>query len=259
MSRFGVLGVLLVAAACSSSPPAESASTSLMVAAAASLQDAFEEIASAYEEETGVEIALSFEASSTLRTQISEGAPVDLFASADRSNPEQLAEAGLTQGDPTVFAGNGLAIVVPADGTGGVGAWQALGEPGTRVIAAGEDVPITAYAAELVDALATQPDAPADFEATYEENIVSREDNVRAVLAKLEVGEGDAGVVYETDAASSDDVTSVDFPPEANVVAQYAFVILEDADPATQAFADWLTGADGQAILERFGFRPASA
>ena len=71
MSRFGVLGVLLVAAACSSSPPAESASTSLMVAAAASLQDAFEEIASAYEEETGVEIALSFEASSTLRTRSS--------------------------------------------------------------------------------------------------------------------------------------------------------------------------------------------
>jgi molybdate transport system substrate-binding protein len=250
--RIALLAVLALAG-CSASPATGSTSSALTVFAAASLQDAFEEIASAYEEETGVEIALSFEASSTLRTQITQGAPADLFASADRFNPEQLAEDGLTRGDPTVFAGNGLAIVVSA--SGGVERWQALGEPGTRVVAAGEDVPITAYAAELVDALGSQPDAPEGFEATYEANIVSREDNIRAVLAKIEVGEGDAAVVYETDASSSDDVATVDYPPEANIVAEYAYVILEDADPATQAFAAWLTGPDGQAILEQFGFR----
>jgi len=252
--RFPALALVVVLAACSGASASGSSSRTLTVFAAASLQDSFEEIASAYEGETGVVIALSFDASSALRAQISEGADVDLFASADRSNPEQLSEDGETEGDPVVFAGNGLAIVAPADGSG-IETWQELGEPGTRVVAAGDDVPINAYAAELIDALSTQADAPEGFAAAYEENIVSREDNVRGVLAKVEVGEGEGAVVYETDAGSSEDIRTIEFPPEANVVAEYAYVILKDADPATHAFADWLTGPDGQAILEQFGFR----
>ena len=258
MRRITALSSAALLAACSASLLASGASATLTVFAAASLRDAFEEIASAYEEETGVEIALSFDSSSALRTQLSEGAAADLFASADRSNPRQLADGGLTDGDPTIFAANGLAIVAPADGSG-IDEWQELGAPGTLVVAAGEDVPITAYAAELVDALSSQPDAPPGFAQAYEDNVVSREDNVRAVLAKIEVGEGDGAVVYETDAVSSDGVTSVGYPPAANVIAEYAFVILRDADPATEAFAAWLTGPDGQAILERFGFRPAGS
>ena len=245
----------LVLAGCAPSA-AESGTDSITVYAAASLQDAFEAIAAAYEEEAGVEIVLSFDASSALRTQIGEGAPADLFASADTENPQQLVDDGLADGDPQIFAANGLAIVVPADGTGGVGAWQGMADPGVRVIAAGEDVPITVYATELVAALAALPDAPEGLAAAYEENIVSREDNVRAVLAKIEAGEGDAAIVYETDAASTDDATSIDFPEEANVLAEYAFVILADAADGTDAFADWLLGSDGRAILEEFGFRP---
>jgi len=256
VKRGAPLALVLMLAACSGTSASGSSSTTLTVFAAASLQDAFEAIASAYEQEAGVELALSFDASSALRMQISEGADVDLFASADRSKPQQLSEDGETEGDPVPFAGNGLAIVAPADGSG-IQSWQALGEPGTQVVAAGEDAPITAYAAELIDALSTQADAPEGYEAAYEENIVSREDNVRAVLAKIEVGEGEGAVVYETDAASSEDVIAVEYPPEANVVAEYAYVIVKGADPATRAFAEWLTGPDGQAILEQFGFRPA--
>ena len=257
MRRLAALTSIVLLVACTTAP-GESSSPSLTVFAAASLRDAFEDIAAAYEADTGIEITLSFDSSSALRTQISEGASADLFASADRSNPEQLAEDGLTDGEPTIFAANGLAIVAPADGSG-IEAWQGLGEPGTRVVAAGEDVPITAYAAELVDALSTEADAPEGFAHGYADNVVSREDNVRAVLAKIEVGEGDGAVVYETDAASSEDVVTIEYPPEANVVAEYAFVILRDADPATEAFADWLTGPDGQAILERSGFRSADS
>ena len=188
------LAALLMTAcapAASDSSGPEPAGGAVIIYAAASLQDAFEAIATAYEEETGVEIILSFDASSALRTQISEGAPADLFASADTSNPQQLVDDGLTDGDPRIFASNALAIVAPADATGGVDSWQGMADPGVRVIAAGEDVPISGYATELVDNLAAQPDAPDGFAAAYEANIVSREDNVRAVLAKIEAGEGD--------------------------------------------------------------------
>jgi molybdate transport system substrate-binding protein len=253
-----VLAALLLAAcspATDSSEPAP-AGGAVIVYAAASLQDAFEAIASAYEEETGVEIILSFDASSALRTQISEGAPADLFASADTSNPQQLVDDGLTDGDLRLFASNALAIVVPADGTGGVDSWQGMADPGVRVIAAGEDVPISGYATEFVDNLAAQPDAPEGFADAYESNIVSREDNVRAVLAKIEAGEGDVAIVYETDAASTEDATAITFPEDANVLAEYAFVTLTDAASGTDAFADWLVGPEGQAILEEFGFRP---
>ena len=154
VKRGAALALVLMLAACSGTSASGSSSTTLTVFAAASLQDAFEAIASAYEQDAGVELALSFDASSALRMQISEGADVDLFASADRSNPQQLSEDGETEGDPVPFAGNGLAIVAPADG-GGIQSWQALGEPGTQVVAAGEDAPITAYAAELIDALST--------------------------------------------------------------------------------------------------------
>jgi len=253
------LAALLLAAcspAASDSSASEPSGGAVVVYAAASLQDAFEAIEAAYEEETGVEIVLSFDASSALRTQISEGAPADLFASADTSNPQQLVDDGLTDGDPQIFASNALAIVMPADGTGGVDSWQGMADPGVRVIAAGEDVPISGYATELVDNLAALPDAPEGFAEAYEANIVSREDNVRAVLAKIEAGEGDVGVVYETDAASTEDVTAITFPEDANVLAEYAFVVLADASESTDAFADWLAGPDAQAILEEFGFRP---
>ena len=201
----------LLLAGCAQSA-SDSGTESITVYAAASLQDAFEAAAAAYEEETGVEIVLSFDASSALRTQISEGAPADLFASADTANPQQLVDAGLTDGDARIFAANGLAIVVPADGTGGVHWWQGMADPGVRVIAAGEDVPITGYATELVEALAALPEAPDGFAAVYRSNIVSREDNVRAVLAKIEAGEGDVAIVYETDAASTDAATTIPFP-----------------------------------------------
>lgn len=241
--------------ACGASPAA-SVGDDVVVFAAASLTDAFEELAAGYTAETGVEVILSFDASSTLRAQIAEGAPADLFVSADVANPQQLADEGLTDGDPSTFAANGLAIVVPADGDPAVTTWNDLADDGIRIVAAGEDVPISRYAVELVETLARLPDAPGGFADAYAGNVVSREDNVRAVLAKIELGEGDAGIVYETDAASSDDVATVPIPPEASVVADYAFVILADASAATGEFADWLLGDTAGEILRSYGFRP---
>jgi molybdate transport system substrate-binding protein len=237
-------------AACASTEP-------LTVFAAASLTDAFEDLAATYTQETGVAIALSFDASSALRTQIIEGAPADLFASADTANAQQVVDAGLAVGAARPFAANALIIVAPADAGASVDSWEDLAEPRIRIVAAGEDVPITRYATDLVANLAADPEAPDGFAEAYAANVVSREDNVRAVLTKIEEGEGDAAIVYRTDALSSDGVTVIAVPEEANVATGYAFVIVDGAASEVTQFAEWLTGSDAQAILEDHGFLPA--
>ncbi len=129
-----------------------------------------------------------------------------------------------------------------------------------KIIAAGDEVPITKYANQLVDNLAKEPGYPADFVAAYQANIVSKEDNVKAVVAKLELGEGDAAIVYVTDAKISTKVASVEVPDAANVVATYAGVVVKatESPDAAAAFLTWLAGPDGQAILSGFGFLPPS-
>jgi molybdate transport system substrate-binding protein len=246
-----VAPILIACGSASPEPPDR-----VVVLAAASLTDALEELAGTYVDETGTEIVISFDASSALRAQIEEGAQADLFVSADVANPQQLVDAGLTDGEARRFASNALTIVVPADGSSHVAAWTDLAAPAVRIVAAGDDVPITRYAVELIDNLAAQPGAPSGFADAYAGNIVSREDNVRAVLAKIELGEGDAGIVYETDAASSIDVTTIDIPAETNVAADYAFVVLADAPPGAAAFGEWLLGEEAQSILASHGFRP---
>jgi molybdate transport system substrate-binding protein len=231
----------------------------LTVFAAASLTDALQEAATAYETAVpGTTITLSFDSSAALRTQIEQGAPVDVFLSADTRSPQALGEAGLLDGAPVGFAGNELAIVVPSDDPAGIETPADLATDGVRIVAAGEEVPITAYTTQVIENLSDLPGYPADFAAAYEANIVSREDNVRAALAKIELGEGDAAVVYLTDARSSDQVRIVEIPAEANVASRYAGAVLAGSEElaAGQAFLDWLVGPDGQAILAAYGFVP---
>ena len=131
---------------------------------------------------------------------------------------------------------------------------------GVKVIAAGDDVPITKYANQLVANLAKEPGYPADFVAMYKANIKSKEENVKAVVAKIEQAEGDAGIVYVTDAKASTKVVPVDVPDSANVPATYAGVVIK-ASPHVDAATDfltWFAGPDGQAILTGFGFLPPS-
>ena len=127
-----------------------------------------------------------------------------------------------------------------------------------RVIGAQEDVPITKYAEQLIDNLAALPDAPAGYADAVRANIVSREDNVAAVLSKVELGEGDAGIVYVSDATSNAGVTAVEVPAEANVLAEYGAVgVASTTVPeGAAAFVDYLTGPEAQAILAQFGFLP---
>jgi len=229
----------------------------LTVFAAASLKDVLADVMTTYEAvRPDVTLAVSTDSSATLRTQIEQGAPADVFLSADTTNPQDLVDAGLTTGALSPFAGNSLTVIVPSANPAGITGPIDLAKPGVKIIAAGDDVPITRYATEAVAKLATLEGYPADFAAAYAANVVSREDNVGAVVAKIELGEGDAGIVYVTDANAADAVARIAIPDAGNVSATYAAVIVKTSlqVDAAQAFLDWLIGAEGQAILARHGF-----
>ncbi len=158
------------------------------------------------------------------------------------------------------FATNELTIVVPAGNPAGIVTPVDLARPGVKVIAAGDAVPITTYATQLVANLAGQPGYPADFAVAYAANIASKEDNVKALIAKIELGEGDAGIVYVTDARASSRVVTIDVPDAANVRATYDGVVVKASRNAASArtFLAWFAGSEGQAILGDLGFLPPS-
>jgi molybdate transport system substrate-binding protein len=256
-----VLPLALFLAACSAGPgtPGQGP-VDLTVLGAASLKGVLAQAKSAYETaHKGVTLTISTGSSAALATQVEQGAPADVFLSADTGNPQRLADGGFTAGEPVAFAGNELAVIVPKGNPGGLSSPADLGRAGVKVIAAGDAVPITAYATRLVANLAKHPGYPAGFEAAYAANIMSREDSAKAVVAKIELGEGDAGIVYATDAEASGKADSLVVPVGANVRATYAGVVVKaSAHPdAAAAFLAWLAGPDGAAILRASGFLPA--
>jgi len=268
------IAVLLAAAACSTppgrstevaaqtggpgGPGATAGRVELTVYAAASLRNALVDIELAYEAAVpGTGLTIATDSSATLRTQIEQGAPADVFLSADQANPRALVGSGLADGDAVDFAGNLLTIIVPADNPADLESPADLARPGIEVVAAGSSVPITGYAEQAVRTLTTLPGYPPDFAETVAANVVSREENVKAVVAKIQLGEGDAAIVYATDAIGADAVRTVEIPAAANVPAAYAGVVVgATAHPApAHAFLAWLAGPEAAAILETFGFR----
>lgn len=211
----------------------------------------------AYEQaHPGTTIVVSVDSSAALATKIEQGAPADVFLSADVANPQRLIDGGLATGPATVFVTNALALIVPTGNPAGVGTPADLARPGVRIIAAGDTVPITSYANRLIENLARLPGYPGGFVAACAANIVSREEHVSAVAAKIELGEGDAAIVYRTDALASTGVHAIEIPDEANVRSSYAAVVVgaSTSQLAGRAFIDWLAGPEGQMLLSPLGF-----
>lgn len=231
----------------------------LQVYAAASLKAALEQAKTAYEAaHPGVTITISTDSSAALATQIEQGAPADVFLSADTANPQKLVDRGFAAGDAVVFATNRLTIVVPIGNPAGIAAPEDLGRPGIRIIAAGDEVPIARYATQLIDNVAALTNDAEGFKAACAANVATKVDNVRAVIAQIELGEGDAAIVYATDAAASNDVETVNVPADVNVSASYAGVVVK-ASPnvaAARAFLDWFAGPEAEVILATLGFLP---
>jgi molybdate transport system substrate-binding protein len=258
-----VLSLIVALGACTAgagtTSPSPVATIELTIYGAASLKDALASVETAYEAAVpNVTLTVATDSSATLRTQIEEGAPADVFLSADEKNPQTLVDGGFADGVAVAFAGNLLTLIVPADNPAGIASPVDLAKAGVKVVAAGDEVPITKYAEQAVANLAAQPGYDMAFADGYAANVVSKEENVRAVVAKIELGEGDAAIVYVTDAKAASGVASIEIPSAANVPATYAGVVVKATSRPGEAhaFLDWLAGPQGSAILAEFGFLP---
>jgi molybdate transport system substrate-binding protein len=239
---------------------ATAAPANLTIYGASSLTAVLAKVKTTYEAANpGTTLTISTDSSTALETKIEQGAPADVFLSADTANPQKLVDDGYGVGPVTKFAGNLLTIIVPLGNPAGIETPADLAKSGVKIVTCGPTVPIAKYAAQLVANLATQPGYPADFVAKYNANVVSQQDNVSAVVSQIALGDGDAGIVYATDAKTSTQVTTVAIPAAANVPATYGGVVVKASTnlAAAQAFLTWLAGPDGQAVLASFGFLPA--
>ena len=218
----------------------------ITVFAAASLTDAFTEIGRAFTAANpDATTTFSFDASSALITQITEGAPADVFASADTANMDKLVDAEMNGGEPEVFATNLLAVIVAPDNPLGITGVADLADTDIKTAICAAEVPCGRYAAEIF--------ANADVTVTP----VTLEQNVRGVVTKVTAGEADAGIVYVTDVlAAGDQAELVEIPEDINVLAEYPIATVAESANAEvgAAFVEFVLGAEAQDILGEYGF-----
>lgn len=217
----------------------------LVVFAAASLTDAFDELSEAFvDADPDVEVVHNYAGSQTLASQINEGAPADVFASANTTQMDALAEADNLAGEAEIFTANLLSIAVESDNPFGIGGLADLDDPELVLVLPAEEVPAGEYAREALDAAGVEV-APS-----------SLEQDVRAALSKVEIGEADASIVYASDVVTSDAAEGVDIPLEQNVPASYPIALVADAPnpTAAEAFVAFVLSAAGQDILASYGF-----
>lgn len=250
-----ILILLVVAVSCGGDDRA-----TLRVLAAASLTEAFNDVAKAFEAKyPGVEVSLDFGGSQRLRSQLEFGAKADVFASADHVQMELVAEAGLTEGGVEDFASNSLVIIAVPDGQ--VDELSDLAHPGVRLALAHEGVPVGRYSRQVLGKLAEDGflGLGIGFQASVLANLVSEEANVRNVSQKIGLGEVDAGIVYQTDVVAAQavgDVWVIPIPATVNVSTRYPITVLQDAPESefAQAFIRFVLSETGQRLLKEHGF-----
>ncbi len=235
----------------------------LTVFAAASLTDAFGGLGETFEEEnSGAEVSFNFTSSSTLATQITQGAPADVFASADEAQMENVANENLVAGEPEVFVENREVVVVPVENPAGIQEFGDLSQPGVRLVLALDEVPAAEYALEILGNAAEEPEYGPEFEEAVLGNIVSREEDVRAAVNRVVIGDADATFGYASDVTPDirDEVEVVEIPEDLQVVPTYSIATLEESEESelARAWVDLVLSREGQRVLEEWGFEPVS-
>ena len=233
----------------------------LTVFAASSLTDAFGELARIFEERNpGVEVRQSFESSSTLLTQIQQGAPADVFASAAEEEMNSAAKDDLVAGEPEIFVRNREVIMVPQENPAGIESMRDLASPGTRLVLAEDGVPAADYAMEILGK--ADAEYGGNFKRNVLSNVVSREADVRASVSRVALGDADATFGYASDYTPDirDRVRVVEVPESLNIVASYPIAALQDAkNPGlAREWVDLVVSEKGQRVLEKWGFEPAA-
>lgn len=234
----------------------------LTIFAAASLREAFNDIGNRFHaDHPDVELVLNYAGSQQLAYQLSQGAPADVYASA---NPQQMAvairEARVDASTSRPFAYNRLVVIYPVDNLANIQVLQDLATPGLNIVLAAEEVPVGRYSQMFLDNMSLA--AGANFEARVLANVVSYEENVKAVLSKVILGEADAGIVYQSDVSSGfgDRVGVLPIPEQFNILAEYLIAPLRDSHYPEQAraFVDFILSPTGQESLATYGLIPTN-
>ena len=239
---------------------ASSLSGEINVFAAASLTGAFTEIGNEFQtSHPGTKINFNFAGSDQLATQMIQGAPADVFASANSQQMQVAVDAGvINDAARQPFARNRLIVIYPQDNPGQIHRLQDLAKPNLKLVLASSSVPVGNYALDFLAKASALPEYVTSYSPTVLLNVVSYEANVKAVLSKISLGEADAGIVYTTDAASISDgsIGTLTIPDELNTIATYPIASTQNsANPSlAQAFIDRVLATEGQQILLRYGF-----
>jgi molybdate transport system substrate-binding protein len=234
----------------------------LTVFAAASLKDAFTEAAESLGRRTPpMAVRYSFAGSQQLVLQLEQGASADVLASADQRWMQVARDAGLIAGEPAIFARNRLVVITPASNPGRIDRLEDLGKRGLKLVLGAEAVPVGKYSREALNRLNRAPGFGSSYSRRVLGSVVSEEENVKAVVSKVQLGEADGGIVYVSDVTPSvrKAVRTIDIPDPYNVVATYPIAVLKRSgqSAAAQQFIQFITSGEGEALLARHGFLPA--
>ena len=257
-------GTSAIASTAATPPAAQRVTGSMTVFAAASLTDSFNEIATAFKAANpGVDVTFNFAGSSALRAQLDQGAPADVFASADTNQMTSAAQNGDTVDTGKLFVHNTPVVITPKDNPAGITSLADLKKPGIKLVLAAPEVPIGNYARQVLANASKDAAYGTSFADDVLRNLASNEANVKGVVAKVQLGEADAGIVYGTDVTPSvaGALNRIDIPAAVNVVADYPIAVTKEAKnpKAAQAFIDFVLSNAGQTILEKWGFQTVRA
>jgi molybdate transport system substrate-binding protein len=244
-------------------PAARSNQTpTLTVFTAASLTEAFTAIGKQFEAaRPNTRVLFNFAGSQQLAQQIAQGAPADVFASADQQQMQVVIQSGRVDARaPKIFAANRLVVIVPRANPAGITGLSDLTKPGVQIVLADAAVPVGSYSLEFLNNASQQLEFGESYRDQVLENIVSYEENVRVVLSKVSLGEADAGIVYISDlaAANTNAISVLEIPGSLNVAASYLIAPVADSPQAALAgdFVDFVLSSSGQDILAQYGLAP---
>jgi molybdate transport system substrate-binding protein len=224
------------------------------------LVEPFSEIGNLFESQNpGVELVFNFAGSQQLSHQLAQGAPSDVFASADTRQMDEIVQTGrINAQSPQTFTHNQLVVIFPPKNPAGIQILQDLSKPGLKLVLADEAVPVGNYSFEFLTKAAQTPEFDSDFEQKVIANVVSYEANVKAVLSKVLLGEADAGIVYTSDITdhNANQIGSIQIPQELNVLADYVIAPLEDTlqPDLAKDFIAFILSPEGQQTLSKHGF-----
>ncbi len=260
MRRWLVIALMLMVVPFAGASAQDSARQELTVFAATSLTDVFESLRAAYTEaHPNAEILLNFSSSSTLAAQLIQGAPADVFASANELQMDLVVEMGLIAADAVeIFAHNQLALITPADNPAGIESMRELAGESVLLVLAAEGTPIRAYTDAMLASL--NEDYAPDYAERVRRNLVSEESNVRQVVARVALGEADAGIVYKSDTIgdAAERLRAIDIDRAHNQLASYPIAPLVDTANMTLAmsFIEFVVSEAAGLLLEAYGFCP---